>query len=77
MRLLMTISMLAFLGHAQEFDVVIRNGRIMDPASGVDSVRQLGIRDGKIAAISEQALQGRSVIDASGLVVAPALETAP
>ncbi|HUA63324.1 MAG TPA: amidohydrolase family protein [Verrucomicrobiae bacterium] len=71
MRLLMTISMLAFLGHAQEFDVVIRNGRIMDPASGVDGVRQLGIRDGKIAAISEQALQGRSVIDASGLVVAP------
>jgi dihydroorotase len=56
---------------AQEFDVVIANGRVMDPASGLDAVRNIGIRGGKIAAISAEALQGRTVLDAKGLVAAP------
>src|SRR4051812_21301111 len=43
----------------------------MDPASGVDAVRHVGIRAGKIAAVSTSALLGRSTIDAKGLVVAP------
>ncbi len=43
----------------------------MDPASGLDAVRQVGIRGGKIAAISPQALRGRTVIDAKGLIVSP------
>jgi dihydroorotase len=57
--------------HAQQFDIVIANGRVMDPASGLDGVRQIGIRAGKIAAISSGALDSRTVIDAAGLVVAP------
>lgn len=71
MRFLGMVLMIAFLAQAQEFDVVIENGRVMDPASGLDAVRQVGIRDGKIAAISQQPLRGRTVIDAKGLVVAP------
>ena len=51
------------------FDIVVENGRVMDPDSGLDAVRHVGIRDGKIAAISEQALQGKQVLDASGHVV--------
>ena len=43
----------------------------MDPESGLDGVRSVGVRGGKIAAISESLLTGRRVIDASGLVVAP------
>jgi N-acyl-D-aspartate/D-glutamate deacylase len=55
----------------QEFDVVIANGRVMDPESGMDAVRNVGIRDGKIAAISSSPLTGKTTIDAKGLVVAP------
>ncbi len=43
----------------------------MDPESGMDAVRSVGIRDGKIAAVSGDRLQGKRVIDAKGLVVAP------
>jgi N-acyl-D-aspartate/D-glutamate deacylase len=53
------------------YDLVIRDGRVMDPASGLDAVRQVGITGGKIAAISEGPLDGRATIDARGLVVAP------
>lgn len=53
------------------YDVVILNGRVMDPESGLDTVRNIGIREGKIAAISDQILAGKRGIDARGLVVAP------
>jgi N-acyl-D-aspartate/D-glutamate deacylase len=54
-----------------EFDVVVANGRVIDPESGLDAVRHLGIRGGTIAMLSENPLQGARVIDASGHVVAP------
>ena len=53
------------------YDLVIANGRVMDPESGLDAVRHVGVTGGKIAAISERALNGTHVIDATGLVVAP------
>lgn len=53
------------------FDLVIRNGRVMDPESNLDAARNVGIRGGRIAAVSGQALEGREIIDATGLVVAP------
>ena len=58
--------------HAQEnYDVVIANGRVMDPESGLDAVRNIGIIAGKIQTISAVRMQGKSTIDAKGLVVAP------
>lgn len=57
---------------AQEnYDVVIANGRVMDPESGLNAVRNVGITAGKIRAISTSHLNGKSTIDAKGLVVAP------
>jgi len=57
---------------APAFDLVIRNGRVMDPESGLDRLGLwVGIRGGSIAAISDTALAGRQVIDAGGQVVAP------
>ena len=47
------------------------NGRVIDPESKLDAVRNVGIRAGRIEAISDQALNGTRVIDATGLVVAP------
>lgn len=53
------------------YDLVIRGGRVMDPESGVDAVRNVGIADGIIASVTAEPLVGRTVIDATGLVVAP------
>ena len=54
---------------AQTYDVVLSNGRVMDPESGLDATRNVGINGARIAAISEDPLQGRTTIDATGLVV--------
>jgi N-acyl-D-aspartate/D-glutamate deacylase len=56
---------------AQEFDLVIVKGRVVDPESGLDGVRSVGVSGGKVSAISDGVLTGKRVIDASGLVVAP------
>jgi N-acyl-D-aspartate/D-glutamate deacylase len=56
---------------AQDFDLAVVHGRIIDPESGLDAVRSVGVRNGKIAAISDGTLSGRETIDAAGLVVAP------
>jgi N-acyl-D-aspartate/D-glutamate deacylase len=56
---------------AQLYDIVLAHGRVLDAASGLDAVRNLGIIAGKVRAISESPLEGRTVLDVSGLVVAP------
>ena len=53
------------------YDLVIANGRVMDPESGLDAARHVGVRNGTIEVISETPLQGARVIDASGHVVSP------
>jgi N-acyl-D-aspartate/D-glutamate deacylase len=58
---------------AQQYDLVLEGGRVMDPETGLDAVQNVGIRDGKIVRISSEALSGRRVIHAGGLVVAPGL----
>jgi N-acyl-D-aspartate/D-glutamate deacylase len=56
---------------AQTYDLVIANGRVIDPETKLDAVRWVGIDGGTIRAVSTKALQGRKTIDAKGLVVAP------
>lgn len=56
---------------AQQYDIVLARGRVLDPASNLDAVRYVGINGTKIAAISETPLNGRSVVNAVGLVIAP------
>ena len=73
-KLIFSLFLLAFstpIASAQQFDLVLEGGRVMDPETGVDAVRNVGLRDGKIARISSDTLSGRRVIHASGLVVAP------
>jgi len=53
------------------YDLVVANGRVIDPESGLDATRHLGVTNGQIAAISETPLDGTRVIDASRHVVAP------
>jgi N-acyl-D-aspartate/D-glutamate deacylase len=56
---------------APPYDLVIAHGRVINPESGLDAVRHVGIRNGKIDVISEPPLTGVRVIDASGHVVSP------
>ena len=54
-----------------DLDLVITNGRVMDPETKLDAVRNVGIKDGKIVVITEESLEGARTIDATGHVVAP------
>ncbi len=54
-----------------QFDLVISNGRVMDPESGLDAVRDVGVSDGVVRSIQPGGLRGSTVIDAGGQVVAP------
>src|SRR5215475_15582951 len=69
--MLFLLLLLAGTLSAQTWDIVIGNGRVLDPETGLDGMRWIGIRAGVIGAISTTPLQGRTVIDARGLVVSP------
>jgi N-acyl-D-aspartate/D-glutamate deacylase len=56
---------------ATSYDVVFAGGRTIDPDSGLDAVRHVGVTAGTIRGVSATPLQGRVTINASGLVVAP------
>lgn len=60
-----------FAADDEKYDVVIANGRVMDPESGLDAVRNVGISGGKIRAISPSPLPGKTTMDAKGLVLSP------
>ena len=56
---------------AADYDLVINNGRVMDPETNLDGIRNVGIKEGRIAVITEDQIVGTEAIDATGLVVAP------
>ena len=72
-RLVLCFAVLLFplFALSQSYDVVIQGGRVIDPETGLDAVRNVGISQGKIRKISAEALAGMRVIAARGLVVAP------
>lgn len=56
---------------AEDYDLVIANGRVIDPETQLDAIRHVGVNGGTIVAVSDRPLAGKRSIDASGLVVAP------
>jgi N-acyl-D-glutamate deacylase len=56
---------------AQDYDLVVLNGRVMDPETMYDAVANVGIRNGRIATITKDKISGTHKINAKGLVVAP------
>ena len=56
---------------AQDYDLVINNGRVIDPESMLDAVLNVGVKDGRIAKITADDIKGAETIDATGHVVAP------
>src|SRR5262252_2633282 len=68
---LLTPNFYGMAGAQARYDLVIRHGRVIDPETSLDAVRDIAIRGKQIVAISEGSLEGSRVIDAAGLVVAP------
>jgi N-acyl-D-aspartate/D-glutamate deacylase len=62
---------LATSAWGQSFDLVIENGRVMDPETGFDAVANVGINNGYITKITTNDIDGTRAIDAKGHVVAP------
>ena len=56
---------------AEDYDLVITNGRVMDPETMYDSIANVGISAGRIAVITQDKISGKQAIDATGHVVAP------
>ena len=56
---------------AQDYDLVITGGRVIDPETRYDDIANVGIKDGRIVTISKKALKGAETVDATGHIVAP------
>ena len=54
-----------------QYDIVLAGGRVIDPETKLDAIKNVGIKDNRIAQISSDPLQGKETINISGLVVAP------
>ena len=68
MRLLL-LSLLTCSAFAQPYDIAVNYGRVIDPESGLDGIRHVGIRGTKIAVISRTPLKAKREVDAHGHVV--------
>ncbi|MDH5397266.1 MAG: amidohydrolase/deacetylase family metallohydrolase [Cyclobacteriaceae bacterium] len=71
----LTLLFFGFLAYGQEYDILIKNGHVIDPKNNIDDVRDVAIADGKIIEVGPNipASQARKVIDAKGLYVSPGL----
>ena len=54
-----------------EYDIVIIGGRVIDPETKLDAIKNVGIIQNRIAQISSDPLMGNQTINATGLVVSP------
>jgi len=53
------------------YDIVLANGRVIDPETYLDGKYNVGIKGDQIMAVSKEPLKGKQVIDVSGLIVSP------
>jgi N-acyl-D-glutamate deacylase len=67
----LAIFVLPLLAASQSYDLVIQGGRVIAPETGLDAIRNVGISQGRIKKISTEALDGKRVISAQGLIVSP------
>ncbi len=69
--LLLGLTTFAMPAMAKDYDLVINNGRVIDPETMYDDIANVGITDGRIVMISKKPLQGAETVDATGKIVAP------
>lgn len=69
--LLLLSSLCGCASEESPYDLVISGGRVIDPETGLDAIRNVGIRGDTIIRVSSEPLRGQDTLDARGLVVAP------
>ena len=69
--LLLGLTTFAMPAVAKDYDLVINNGRVIDPETLYDDIANVGITDGRIVTISKKPLKGAETVDATGKIVAP------
>ncbi len=75
MKLWLTAVFTLVAGAQERYDLLLKGGHVIDPKNRIHAVRDLAIRDGRIAAVEENlpASAARRVVDVSGLYVTPGL----
>lgn len=68
---LLTLASTAAESSETAFDTAIINGRVIDPETKLDAIRNIGINDGKISVITTENIKAQTIIDAQNLVVSP------
>lgn len=60
---------------AQEYAIIIKEGRVIDPKNNIDAVMDIAIQDGKIALVAKNidSRQAKQVVNAKGMYVVPGL----
>src|SRR5690348_14982322 len=71
----MSASMAPATSVSTSFDLLLRGGRVIDPASGVDALKDVAIRNGKISVVQSDILpsSAKEVVDVTGKLVLPGL----
>lgn len=72
---MLTAGTVPAIAQAPQYDLLVRGGRLIDPRNGIDGLRDVAIKEGKIARVAEgiPASEARHVVDATGLIVTPGL----
>ena len=75
MRFVLLLILLSHILSAQPYDLLIKNGRVIDPKNNIDAKLDVAIANGKIAKVSKDiaANQSKKIIDATGLIITPGL----
>lgn len=75
MKILFALLILSASAGAQQYDLLIRNGHVLDPGNGIDGIRDVAVAGGKIARVASDipASQAKKVLDAKGFYVTPGL----
>ncbi len=69
--LFLGLSMTTAAQTAIVYDVVLQGGRVIDPETKLDAIKNVGIINNRIAQISSEPMKGKKIVNATGLVVAP------
>jgi dihydroorotase len=74
-RLLLLLSAGCMFAQTQQYDLLLQGGHVIDAKNNVDAVRDVAIRDGKIAAVAQRIdpAQAFKVVNVNGLYVTPGL----
>ncbi|MCB1023619.1 MAG: amidohydrolase family protein [Acidobacteria bacterium] len=70
-RIALSIILLAVPLIAADYDIAIIGGRVIDPETGLNEIRNVGIKDGRITAVTSENISAPKIIDARNRIVSP------